>query len=618
MSEAEAAPKVGDYLDDPARLAALHRLDILDSEPEETFDAITRLASTLFGVPIATIHLLDDKRQWVKSATENAYLKETPVEMTACQHVIRDGEALVIPDLAQDPRFCDAEVVTGPGGLRFYAGAPLRNGDGHYIGTLCLMDREPRAPLDGKGIRLLSQLAEVVIGAMELRRAQDQARRHLLRAVEEDAQTGLLSRRGILLRLQRLLGGDLETPPEIAMIKVRLGGIDVVKRGYGTAVSSQIFRNVADRIRLTCVSGELLAALDEGTFLIARVFDGNPRDPAMWSPHAWAEACTRDIVECIERPNEVEGETFHLTASAGVACSPEDGVDAYTLLDVADEASEIAKRDRGNGRIHWGASGQSGKYRHKLSVERRLRTAVERRQFALAYQPIVDLQNGCHTVGAEALLRWPQEDGSVIGPDLFIPLAEELGLIHPLGLWVFETACETLRQWRNDTGKDLWTSVNLSPLQLQDPNLADRLAAIATSAGVDPGRVKLEITESALIERFDETSGLLKQLTEIGFPLALDDFGTGHSSLSRLIHLPFSVLKVDRAFVYDTPDGPGAAVVASLALLAQSLHLEALGEGIEVEAHETFLRGLGYHLGQGYHYAKPLTPEAFLERVHHE
>ncbi len=613
------APKASDYLNDPARLEALYRLDILDSEPEEAFDAITRLASTLFDVPIATIHLLDDERQWVKAATDSAHAGEAPVQETVCQYTVRDDEVLVIPDLTDDPRFRDAEFVTGEKALRFYAGAPLRTREGHNVGTLCLMDRRVRPPLDGKGLRLLCQLAEVVVDTMELRSAQDQARRTLLRAVEEDALTGLMSRRGILLHLQRLLGSEMETPPEIAMIKVRLGRLGQVLRGYGSAVSNQILQDMAERIQETCHSDELLARLDETTFLIARVFPSDVTSTDESTLEAWADARAREVVACVDEPFTVDGDTFHLSATAGVVRSPRDGVDAYGLLDAADEASASAEhRAAGRGIIQWGASGESGKHRHKLSLERRLRTAVDRGEFALAYQPIVDLQNDYSSVGAEALIRWPQDDGSMIGPDLFIPLAEELGLIHPMGLWVFETACEALRHWQEATGRDLWTSVNLSPLQLHDPRLAERLAGMATAAGVNPRQIKLEITESALIERFDEVSGLLDALTEVGFPLALDDFGTGHSSLSRLINLPFSILKVDRVFVSDSPHGPGAAVVASLVELARSLRLEALGEGIESEAHETFLRGNGYRFGQGYRYARPLDGDAFVARIQGE
>jgi len=608
----------GDYLTDPARIEALYRLDILDSDSEEVFDSITRLAITLFDVPIATINLLDGERQWAKSSTDNRLAGGTiPVESTVCQYPIRDNAALVIPDLSQDPRFRNADFVTGEMALSFYAGVPLRTRDGHAVGTLCLLDRRPRETLDVKSMCLLCQLGELAVGAMELRNAQDQTHRSLLRAVEEDALTGLMSRRGILLHLQRLLGDDMETPPEIAMIEVRLGRIDRVKSGYGTAVSNQVLKDAGERIHALCESGELLACLDETRFMIARVFPFKLSVAVEPSLDTWADTRAQDVVACFDEPFVVDGESFLLIPSIGISRSPKDGVDAFALLDAADDASATAAHNGiGTQAIHWGASGNSCKHRQKLSLERRLRAAVERREFTLAYQPIVNLQNGNRIVGAEALMRWPQDDGPGIGPNLFIPLAEELGLIHEMGLWGFEAACNALRQWRIDAAQSLWISVNLSPLQLQDRWLPERLEKITSAAGVDPRQIKLEITESALIEHFDEVAGLLERLTEIGFPLALDDFGTGHSSLSRLIHLPFSILKVDRAFVSDTPAGPGAAVVASLAQLARSLGLEAVGEGIETEAHERFLRTLGYSLGQGYRYARPLSHDAFLKRVH--
>lgn len=600
-------------VDAPERLNALHQLGILDSEPEEAFESIVRLARTLFRVEYAGIHVLDERRQWVKAPAEGGIGSNMPVGEAICRHTIERQAPLVVLDLSDDERFRDNRFVAGAPFLRFYAGFPLPTDDGHVVGTLCLMDPAARVSFTEHEARVLRQLADVVIHAMELRGAHDQARRNLMRAVEEDALTGLMSRRGLLMQLQRVLGSEPDPVPQLGMVKIHLGRLDLVRRGYGTAVSNRLLQDAAERIRASCTAGELLARLDGRSFLIARMFSGTSRHEQDVSVDAWAGSRASGVLVCLDEAFRLDGNAFHLVPSAGIARSPTDGVDAYALLDVVDEAVLHAEESGGvDGRIRWNDADARSVQRRRLSLEQRLREAVAGQEFTLAYQPIVDLQNGAHTLGAEALLRWPQEDGTRIGPDLFVPLAEELRLIQPLGFWVFETACRALRAWQDETGRDLWVSVNLSPLQLHEPDLPRRLVDMAAQAGVAPTQVKLEITESALIEGFDMVAALLNELAEAGFPLALDDFGTGHSSLSRLIHLPFSLLKVDRAFVWDSPRGPGAAVVASLSGLAQSLALDALGEGIETEGHETFLRSQAYRLGQGFRYARPLAPEAFL------
>jgi EAL domain-containing protein (putative c-di-GMP-specific phosphodiesterase class I) len=220
-------------------------------------------------------------------------------------------------------------------------------------------------------------------------------------------------------------------------------------------------------------------------------------------------------------------------------------------------------------------------------------------------------------VGAEALLRWPQPAGEPpIRPDVFIPLAEELGLMDRIGEQVFEASCAQLRRWRAQPGwQTFWVSVNLSPVQLQDPELAPRFTRIARDAGVTPQDIKLEITEGAFEDGFKVAGPVIDELAEAGFTLALDDFGTGHSSMSRLINMPFRVLKVDRSFVDQCPDGPGAAVVSSLSQLTQSLQLAALGEGVETAEHEGFLRTCGYTYAQGFYYGKPM-PAADFRRWH--
>ena len=319
-------------------------------------------------------------------------------------------------------------------------------------------------------------------------------------------------------------------------------------------------------------------------------------------------ARARSLVAAVtEKGFQVAGEDLQVEVSAGISRAPTDSSHARELALLAEELAQGAANTDTDS-IRWADHSIRGTQRREITLERNLRRAVTESELVLFYQPVMDLGSG-KMVGAEALLRWPQPDGHApIGPDSFIPLAEELGLMDDLGTQVFEDACLQLRRWQELPGNAaFWVAVNLAPRQLRDPNLPERFLAITQTMGVSPARMKLEITEGALEQDLDEVSHVIDDLVAAGFPLALDDFGTGYSSLGRLINMPFNLIKVDQAFVQQAPDGPGAGVVASLAQLSHHLHIDALGEGVETAAQEAFLRDHNYRYAQGFYYAKPMS-----------
>lgn len=612
-----AIPKP-DYLSDPARLEALHRLNIIDSGNEEVFEAITRFAASVFDVELATIHLVDDERQWVKASSNGLCAPDTPVGKTFCELAVAQRDLMLVPDLLKDPRFHTSEFVTGPSKLRFYAGMPLMTEDGFAVGTLCLLDTRANVfeSFSDRYLRLYHQLTNIVICTMELRQNHLKAQRQFLQAAEEDGVTGLLNSRGVLASLHEQLSRDDVTEKLAGMLEIRLTGLERIRRAYGTGVSNQLLQQIVERMQNIAQPSDMLARISDSSFLVARVSSALTEETAREAIMRWADEHAQKLLGLFETPFVGEEEPFYLLAHLGMAFSTSSEPTSYAVLERAGEAAFRAEKESpGASSMCWSDPGMKEEYRRGVTVEGRLRRAVEEKQLTLVFQPIVDLNADNKIVGAEALVRWPQLAGPPIGPDFFVPLAEELGLIGRMGLWVFEKACETLRLWHETSGQELWMSVNISPKQLHDPSLASQLETITLKAGIKPSQVKLEITESALVERFDKVTQLLRKLITSGFKLALDDFGTGHSSLSRLVHLPFNVLKVDRAFVSDSPDGPGAAVVASLAGLAESLKLETIGEGVETEAQESFLRQHGYRFAQGYRYAKPLTAEDFLDEL---
>ncbi|RBP30003.1 diguanylate cyclase/phosphodiesterase /diguanylate cyclase/phosphodiesterase with GAF sensor [Marinobacter pelagius] len=607
-----------DYLSDPARLEALYRLNIIDTGTEGVFDTITRLTASLFEVELATIHLIDDHRQWVKASSNGICAPDTPVGKTFCERTVAKKELVLVPDLQKDPVYNTSHFVTGPLKLRFYAGMPLISRDGHAVGTLCLLDT--RANIfewfSDHDLSLYRYLADLVIRTMELRESHVNAQKRFLQASEEDGVTGLVNSRGVLAHLNEQFSKDNSLKSVAGMIQVRLPGLERIRRAYGTPFSNELLQQVVERIQKATQPADLLARTDDVSLLLTRISSASTGKQAINLITQWAAEQGQKLLEEFESPFVCGGENFYLSAQLGLAHSLSSDPSGYSVLERADDAAVKAQKDTPNASsMCWGNSELKEEYKHAVATESRLRQAVEQEQLAVVFQPIVDLNAGNKIIGAEALVRWPDSGEPPIGPDVFVPLAEELGLIGKMGSWVFDTACRTLRHWRDVSRQDLWMSVNVSPKQLQDPALASQLETITLNAGLRPSQIKLEITESGLIEQYGQVTQLLKKLVDCGFKLALDDFGTGHSSLSRLIQLPFDVLKVDRAFVSDSPEGAGAAVVASLSSLAKSLNLETVGEGVETDTQEAFLRQHGYCLAQGYRYARPLTANGFLDEL---
>jgi diguanylate cyclase (GGDEF)-like protein len=597
-----------DVIDDPERLRALYQLGILDSQPPTVFNDITELLRLKFDVAVARLHLLDNAGLHIKAASGDSAGYIIPVRPSMCQHTIRQDRVLIIPDLDEDPEFGPLKVAVGGRPMRFYAGAPLTTRDGHNVGSLCLLDSRPRDGLEPGRYALLTKIAELTSHMLELPNAGREDSHHHIGAVDQDPVTGLLNRRAVSLQLQRRIEEADDGGTGITVIEFRLDRLDPLESGFGTAARNKVLREIGERLAAEIIEGELIARSDEAGFLLLTRSDATTRAEL----DATVAARAREVVAALARPVDIAAETFHAEVYAGIARVPPDGSDAHELLDMAHDAAVRAARKAGES-IGWPDPDAIAAERDKLGLEARLRRAVERHEFNVHFQPVVALQNGNRVVGAEALLRWPQPEGvDPIGPSVFIPLAEELGLMDAIGTRVFELSCRQLRAWLNEPGgAAIWISVNLAPQQLQDRDLPRRFTDIAAANGISPSQIKLEVTESAIEAGFEAAAQVIDELDQAGFILALDDFGTGHSSLSRLINMPFDVLKVDRSFVDQIPNNPGAAVVASLGQLAHSLRMQCLGEGVETEAHERYLRQRGYDLAQGYRYSEPLLPQAF-------
>jgi predicted signal transduction protein with EAL and GGDEF domain len=320
------------------------------------------------------------------------------------------------------------------------------------------------------------------------------------------------------------------------------------------------------------------------------------------------------FVPLMRRPHQIGGEELHASCSIGIAVYPDDGEDIDDLMRHADVAMYEAKAS-GRDTVAYFTEDLNVRAKERLLVENNLRHAIDRGELSLHYQPRIDAVTG-GVRGVEALLRWDHPELGSVTPRRFIPIAEECGLIVPIGAWVIDEACRQLAQWNaagvGGTQERLTVSINLSVLQLRDPHLESAIGASLARHGVSAGDIELELTESILMESVESTLNQLQALKDLGVMLSIDDFGTGYSSLTYLSRFPIDKLKIDRSFVHDMLDDPSdLAIIMAIIGLGQTLHLQVVAEGVELPEQARALCAAACDELQGYLYAPPMpAPEA--------
>ncbi len=318
------------------------------------------------------------------------------------------------------------------------------------------------------------------------------------------------------------------------------------------------------------------------------------------------------IFNAFKTPFFIDGHELFMSVSLGISVYPNDGYDADSLMKNADTAMNRAK-EQGRGNYQLYSPQMNDKALLRLKLESRLRRAVERDEFRLHYQPQIDFQTGKIT-GMEALLRWHHPEFGLVSPAEFVPLAEESGLIVPIGAWVLETACKQIKEWQMMGFTALRMAVNLSSRQLRRPDLAATISSIVRNVGVDPALVELELTEGTLMDDIEETTSALAKLRDQGLRIAIDDFGTGYSSLSTLKRFPLSTLKIDRSFVTEIPrDTENNAIAEAIISMGHSLSLEVVAEGVENEQQFEFLKNHACDRMQGFLFSRAIPATAFTE-----
>jgi EAL domain-containing protein (putative c-di-GMP-specific phosphodiesterase class I) len=322
-------------------------------------------------------------------------------------------------------------------------------------------------------------------------------------------------------------------------------------------------------------------------------------------------AVAQKILAAVVKPLIVGAQECHITASIGISTYPDDSEDTQSLLKNADMSMYRAK-EQGKNKYQFYSALMNDHTVDRLALESGLRHALEHNEFVLHYQPKVDIGSGRIT-GMEALLRWRQRATELIPPAQFIALAEETGLIVPIGEWVLKTACSRNRLWRKQGLPPLRMGVNLSTRQFAHENLLQDVARALVATGLDPGALEFEITESMVMHEPERAVKLLTRLKDMGIHLSIDDFGTGYSSLSYLKRLPLDSVKIDRSFIRDIPgDADDCAITGAIIAMAHSLRLKVIAEGVETGEQLGFLREHGCDEMQGYYFSKPLPEDEFL------
>jgi diguanylate cyclase (GGDEF)-like protein/PAS domain S-box-containing protein len=513
----------------------------------------------------------------------------------SCGAAVYRRETVIVSDIMCDPLWEDCRELVAAHGHRSCWSTPILSHQGEVLGTFALYSSEVREPTEAE-LRLIELPTRLAAIAIERKEAED--RIHFM--ANHDALTGLPNRILLKDRLSQALFHAQRYGRWVAVAFIDLDNFKVVNDSLGHNVGDELLKVVAARM-VTCVrSTDTVVRLGGDEFVVI-LFD-QPTDADVIA------ATVQNIRTAIGEPVRLEGHDLTVTSSVGVAIYPDDGAEVDTLLGNADAAMYRAKDD-GRDNFQFYTPDLNTKAHEKFLLQEELRNAVARSEFALLYQPQVDLRTD-RVFAVEALIRWNHPTLGTLSPIKFIPLAEESGLIVQIGDWVLHEACRQNKSWQDAGMPPMRVCVNVSARQFREKNLASRVISALRESGLKPEYLELELTESLIMQDVDRAVATMEELQQLGVQISIDDFGTGYSSLSALKTFPVVRLKIDKFFITDvSSDENDKAVACAVISLGQKLNLRVIAEGVETDDQVAFLRANNCDEMQGYHFSRPVSAQ---------
>ena len=584
------------------QLSSIQRAIARRAPLQEILDAVTTGAAELLHADFAFLNLLDADDPGLVSVVSGAGkfapdgvgvtagggAHRMPLPSAGVSALAIMGDEVVAMDDYSDSAIAHPEAVRL--GMTAAVAAPVHE-NGRVVGALAVGSASAPRTWNRHSQDTLKAFAEHVSLALT-----DAKTLEAMNQAFRDSLTGLASRALFMSRMEKSFA---EVSSGVAALFVDLDRFKVVNDSLGHAAGDQLLQGVAERLHGCLRKGDTAARLGGDEFAVLL--------PAVSSVEEVIPVAER-ILEAIREPFQLNGRETYVSSSIGIAYSPTGGHDAEELMVRADLAMYQAKK-QGKDRYEIFQTAMQDEFQAALRMEGDLRRAIARHEFRLRYQPIVRLST-TEITGLEALVRWQHPDRGIIPPLDFIPLAEETGMIVPIGEWVLREACRQAARWneRRDPGNPLSVSVNMSAVQLDQADLPAVVASALSNSGLPATSLVLELTESLLVDHRPSTLHQLVQIKALGVRLAIDDFGTGYSSLAYLRRFPIDIIKIDKSFVDDVGDVPAAAALTlGIIQLGQALHLSTIAEGIEDADQLSELTDGNCELGQGYYFAEPLT-----------
>ncbi len=448
----------------------------------------------------------------------------------------------------------------------------------------------------------------LVIGAVIVFKDVGEARatsQQTVHLAQHDFLTDLPNRMLLNDRLTQAITLARRHSQRLAVLFLDLDRFKHVNDSLGHVIGDALLQSVARRL-VTCVRDSDTISRQGGDEFLVLLSEIEHADDAA--------ASARKIIAALATPHDIAHHQLHITGTIGISVYPDDGLDAGTLIKCADTAMYHAK-ERGRNHYQFFERDMHARAVERQRIEAGLHLALARREFVLHYQPKVDLDTGAMR-GAEAMLRWVHPERGLMFPKEFVPIAEDCGLIVPIGQWVLREACRQARAWIDEGRRPLAVAVNISAVEFRGPGFLERVRTVLGDSRLDARYLELELTESALIQNDEAPARVLQALREMGVQVAIDDFGTGYSSLSYLRQFPISVLKIDQSFIHEIGAVPvGTSIVCAVISMGKSLGLRVIAEGVETREQLAFLQAEGCAEGQGYYFSRPLAAEQFVKLV---